>query len=160
MFIIVQDNWLQKQECEYLIHYYEINYLKARKYKSYFPLVLQSNEIPFLQKKFNETVSKINGSEYSYCGIVKWKPNTELYTHRDFEYTEKNVNNGHVMASVVYLNDDYKGGQTFIDDGTVIEPAQGRAIFFDGIWYRHGVRTVKNNFRYTLAAWFKAKKDE
>ena len=86
--------------------------------------------------------------------------NTELKPHRDFEHSEKNIVNGHSLASVVYLNDNYKGGQTFIDDGTVIEPVQGRGLFFDGVHYRHGVFTVKKNVRYTLTAWFKAKKDE
>ena len=109
MFIIIQDNWLQKQQCTELISYYEANKNRVRKYDAYFPLVLQPNELPYLQKKLNDTAYQINKSKYSYCGIVKWQPNTELKPHRDFEHSEKNIVNGHSLASVVYLNDNYRG---------------------------------------------------
>ena len=161
MIIIIRDNWLQEKECKELIQHYEANVKRVRQYESYYPLVLKPGEIPYLEKKFDDTAYKINKSSFEYCGITKWQPDTELKPHVDFALETKNgMDHGYILASVVYLNDDYKGGQTYIDDGTVIAPVQGRGLFFDGMHYKHGVFTIKNNVGYTITAWFKDKKDE
>jgi len=146
--IVIQDNWLQEKECKELIQHYETNIKRVRQYESYYPLVLEPGEIPYK-------------SSFEYGGITKWQPDTELRPHVDFAMeTKRGIDHGYTLASVIYLNDDYKGGQTYIDDGTVIAPVQGRGLFFDGMLYKHGVFTIKNNVRYTITAWFKDKKDE
>jgi predicted 2-oxoglutarate/Fe(II)-dependent dioxygenase YbiX len=59
------------------------------------------------------------------------------------------------MSSILYLNDDYEGGETNYEDGTIFKPKKGRLLFFDGKYHKHGVNKVRNNIRYTVATWYK-----
>ena len=59
------------------------------------------------------------------------------------------------LSSIIYLNSNYNGGQTYFEEGTIFKPRIGRAIFFDGHYYKHGVTLVNNNTRYVVAAWYK-----
>lgn len=60
------------------------------------------------------------------------------------------------FAAILYLNDDFTGGETFFEGidftGT---PRAGRLIAFPGRQLRHGVRRIDTGTRYTLAMWFK-----
>ena len=38
---------------------------------------------------------------------------------------------------------------------TIFKAKKGRIIFFDSLFYRHGVTPVKKGPRYTLATWYK-----
>ena len=48
-----------------------------------------------------------------------------------------------------YLNDNFTGGETY--DDIAIRPKTGRTLYFDGVYREHGVHTVKDSARYTLA---------
>jgi prolyl 4-hydroxylase len=59
-------------------------------------------------------------------------------------------------SSVIYLNDDFEGGEiVFPIIGIEYKPKAGDAIFFpsDDIKYLHGVNSIKSGNRYTLAYW-------
>jgi len=56
-----------------------------------------------------------------------------------------------------YLNENYKGGQTYFKDGTIFSPKTGRMLFFDGKYYFHGVKEILSNDRYVLVIWYKKK---
>jgi predicted 2-oxoglutarate/Fe(II)-dependent dioxygenase YbiX len=58
------------------------------------------------------------------------------------------------LASVIYLNDDYEGGEIYFpDQGMSIKPKHGQLIAFPGAWW-HGVTAVSNGLRYTSPAWY------
>lgn len=61
---------------------------------------------------------------------------------------------GH-LSSVIYLNDDYDGGDLYFPDhGIEIKPEAGDFITWPGNgWYQHGVKEVRNGVRYTLSIW-------
>ena len=53
-----------------------------------------------------------------------------------------------------YLNDDFEGGETVIEDITV-KPKQGRIVIFsNGVMY-HEVKQIKKNNRFILVGWYK-----
>ena len=57
-------------------------------------------------------------------------------------------------TSILYLNDDYSGGETFLPDHNVICSAEkGKLLVFPSS-YPHGVNRIKNKCRYTLMTWF------
>ena len=60
------------------------------------------------------------------------------------------------LSSILYLNNDYEGGETYLEDGTLFKPREGRVLFLDGLYYGHGVSTVLKKERYTLAVWYKS----
>ena len=59
---------------------------------------------------------------------------------------------------MTYLNDDYEGGETFINDNgneILIQPKAGRVlIMLSDSRCPHGVKKVNNGIRVTLPIWF------
>jgi hypothetical protein len=58
-------------------------------------------------------------------------------------------------AAIVYLNDDFSGGQTYFPHiGDEIKPQRGLLAGFPGRALPHGVRKIERGTRHTLALWF------
>lgn len=65
------------------------------------------------------------------------------------------------LASVIYLNDDYDGGEIYFPGirgpGSIspmtIKPRRGQLIAFPGAWW-HGVNAVTKGARITCPAWY------
>jgi hypothetical protein len=81
--------------------------------------------------------------------IQLWPVNSfsELHIHNCFGREGGDYN------SLLYLNDDFDGGE-FITNDLSIKPEQGMLTFFDGSKTYHGLREVKNKHRYTLIFWW------
>lgn len=63
---------------------------------------------------------------------------------------------GH-LSSVIYLNDDYEGGELYFKDrGVSIKPKAGQLIGFPGNrHYKHGVTEIIGKDRFTLSSWLR-----
>ena len=57
-------------------------------------------------------------------------------------------------AAILYLNDDFLGGETFFEPGPMIRPQRGTLIGFHGASLLHGVRIVTLGTRLTMPMWF------
>jgi|688.fasta_scaffold23176_7 predicted 2-oxoglutarate/Fe(II)-dependent dioxygenase YbiX len=105
------------------------------------------------------------------CGIAlrKWLPGELQDPHADCEavfvedYTNWQMtplNNFSSLfieyAALVYLNDDYEGGEIYFPEYDVeIKPNKGDLIFFPGThYYMHGVREVLSGHRLALMSFF------
>jgi hypothetical protein len=64
----------------------------------------------------------------------------------------QNINNN--FTGIIYLNDNYEGGETVIED-RIITPAIGKFIFFQGSKLTHRVNEIVFGSRYTIPCWFK-----
>jgi len=148
--ILIIDKFLTPEECQFAIKYYESHKKDAESFRDVFPLVL-SNNIPFLNIKLNK-IAKEFDSQIDWLQIVKWP----IGAHQDFHFdTAKDKT---TLSSIVYLNDEYEGGQTYFEEGTIFKPKIGRGLFFNGQYYKHGVLPVKNHIRYVVATWYKSRK--
>ena len=78
---------------------------------------------------------------------------------------EKEVEEGNEKPSrewtvIVYLNDDYSGGETYFPPsdyypfGTQIEQEVGSGVLFQGIYHGQGVFKVRRGYRHTVSVWF------
>jgi hypothetical protein len=56
--------------------------------------------------------------------------------------------------SMLYLNDDFYGGEFVTDEGIEIQPRTGTLTFFNGGEVRHGVNLFYGNPRYTIIFWW------
>ena len=133
-----------------LIDYYKKNENFSKKFRDVYPLDLKIKDpnINFLETKLN-FISKNFNSEIDWFQIVKWPINSTQNLHFDTA-SQKTT-----LTSITYLNDDYTGGQTYYEDGTIFKPKKGRSLFFNGQYYKHGVKPVDKNIRYVVAAWYK-----
>lgn len=81
--------------------------------------------------------------------LVRWPAGTSQPSHRDEYFPDT------ILAAIVYLNEDFVGGETELEDLAVtIAPRRGTIALFDGARVRHRVHTVRSGIRYTNALWF------
>ena len=160
-FLILKDNFLIKRECDFLIKLHNANINNTIKHPTG-PGKDQLTNVLKLQKglddKIDELINKkenfvkqhINDVKIVNIEIVEWLPGVELKPHYDI--TPDNTH--YKAATVCYLNKDYEGGDTVIENNTIISPEVGRLIVFDGLNYKHGVKQISKNKRYTFISWF------
>jgi 2OG-Fe(II) oxygenase superfamily len=97
--------------------------------------------------------SRIRMTTYCYECIFQTWP---IGTHSPFHnHTDPFFNRQHGdYNGILYLNDDFGGGEFVTKGGILIKPKNNRLIFFDGSTVQHGVRQVHNNHRYTIVFWW------
>ena len=61
-----------------------------------------------------------------------------------------------VYNSLIYLNDNFDGGQFFTKHGIIIKPEKGMLTFFNGQTIYHGVKKVLNKDRKTIIFWWRS----
>tara|TARA_R100001082_G_scaffold99761_2_gene68626 strand:+ start:272 stop:763 length:492 start_codon:yes stop_codon:yes gene_type:complete len=158
MIIQAHDKFLTVDMCNHLIDFYKNNknLSFAFGHEGFFPrwpleLPQDTTEFKFLQDKLNEKGMYVNNSIVEYVQIVRWPVGSKQNPHYDTaqEHT--------TLASIIYLNNNFIGGETYFTDGITFTPKQGRLIIFDGQYYEHGVNDVSKNERYVVAAWYKNK---
>lgn len=95
-----------------------------------------------------------------YCdGIqtVIWPEGVAMPPHQDDRHpnpAEPHNTPWRFIASVVYLNDNYSGGEIYFPDrDQVIKPKRGQLIAFPGAWW-HGVHAVTGGQRFTCPSWY------
>lgn len=145
------DEFLSKKVTKLLIDYF-----KQREAKTFFlhnnryPLFFgrHTGELPFLRNKLINKAKLINGSTIDWFHIVKWIPSHGQQLHYDL------ADETTTLTSIIYLNDDFEGGETYFEDGTTFTPKVGRALYFDGNYHKHGVKPITNGTRYTVSAWY------
>jgi len=149
----VIDNFLDKEETKFLINYYNSNESKTFVFGNTYPLDLPikniNQDFNFLIKKLNTNAKKINNSEIDWFQIVRWGISTGQPLHFD------TASNQTTLSSILYLNDDFQGGETYYKDGSLFSPVTGRILYFDGNYYKHGVKPITKGTRYTVATWYK-----
>ena len=147
---IIIDNFLTTDECNFIIKLYKDNENHAEKFNDVFPLQqnIFEKKASFLKNKLNKVALEYN-SKIDWFQIVKWPINSKMDAHLDMAEDRT------TLSSIIYLNSNYNGGQTYFEEGTIFKPRIGRAIFFNGQYYKHGVTLVNNTTRYVVAAWYK-----
>jgi len=84
----------------------------------------------------------------------------EIQNHHVNSYAQLHVHNQggreHIVYnSLIYLNDNFDGGQFITKNGISIKPEKGMLTFFNGQTVYHGVKKVLNKDRKTIIFWWK-----
>lgn len=151
--IIEQDNFISESDCKNLIAFYK-HYFPQYGYSFAGTQLMQlwdiRNNFDFiyvLGEKFLNHIHQIdNEVSIDYFEIVERFPNTSMDKHYDFEDQK--------YTSVVYLNDDYEGGETIVED-VIIKPKIGKIVTFKGPKMHHGVNLITGTSRLALPVWYK-----
>lgn len=94
-------------------------------------------------------------------GLNEWpiggvqEPHLDTYSSNELEHgTFSKSGPAREWTCILYLNDDFKGGRTYVPDEEVYEPETGSGLLFQGIYIPHGVEKVRRNSRHTISFWF------
>jgi 2OG-Fe(II) oxygenase superfamily len=174
--ICITPNILSKEQCQILIDCFETchkdyaahtgeefwdgRYIWANNLPS-----TQTDALRILQQLRHFSTFKIidhfrpNRMIYSDTAqIVRWHEGLGLTPHAD-NIEPNGTPNGtphRSFSSILYLNDDYEGGETFYPGHLMrMRPKAGTLVLFGaGEDYVHGVTKVRRGLRYTYAGWF------
>jgi len=86
--------------------------------------------------------------------LVKYesKSNEHFIEHAD-NWNVKST--GRQLSVVVYLNDVEKGGELVFNNGTIVQPKQGRMVMFPSFFtHRHQAKPPESGNKYALVTWF------
>ena len=140
--ISIIDNFLDKNSCNDLIKYFKKNIKDIEKYRDTY--ILKYIYQPIL-KKLNKNIGMFDFKKPDNMEIVKWPQGSFMDPHTD---------KGDFLSFIVYLNDNFKGGETIIN-GITVKPKKGSIVIFSNGHYLHHVNKVMDKERYTLIAWYK-----
>lgn len=128
--------------------------------------------VQLYQRKVEDLLTYTYGrdvTDMSGTALRKWFPGEFQAPHADCEavftwnydtWSISSFNNFSSLfieyAALVYLNDDYEGGEIYFPDhGVEIKPSTGELIFFPGTnLYTHGVKEITSGYRYAMMTFF------
>ena len=91
--------------------------------------------------------------------LCRWKPGHSMPLHIDRQEDKGDLFH---FSSLIYLNDDYKGGELFFKEENKIQKYKLKAlscmIFPSGKEFAHGVKEILKGKRYTIPSWYVLKK--
>ena len=140
--ILTIDNFLDNKTCDELVNYFNNNTQNTKKYRNTY--ILKYTYKPILEK-LCKNITFFNFKNVDNMEIVLWPKGSFMDPHYD---------EGDYLSFIVYLNDNYKGGETIINDIS-IKPKKGSIVIFSNGSYLHNVNKVIDKERYTLIAWYK-----
>ena len=112
-------------------------------------------------QKYLDILGDIETESQKYFGeniVQDWSKLKRNEPHSYHPYHYDSAKTDTILASVTYLNDDYRGGETIMSDGTIIPPKVGRLLIFNGMKYEHGHTMTNSGYRYTIAMWYRKEK--
>lgn len=156
--ILIVDNYLTDEECDKLLHICKTtNDWKGQgdwkerllwpEYSKNLAKKLITDRTSVCEEFFDSALKIDN----VHCVI--WREGNHMPPHSDYgahdEYMHRDI------ASIIYLNDDYKGGDIYIPElNFSAKPKKGQLIAFNGGKLTHGVKEVKSGTRFTNICWF------
>jgi hypothetical protein len=168
---VEQENFLSAEECDYLINRAKTKNAWLTKKQTFgfwedrnTPLLCESMLSDDQDSKYKKLVIDIHDrlrdlfskqladGENVYCdqiGIVRWEPGSYQMTHIDHVDGMDRI-----CGSVIYLNDDYSGGETFYPffEKSMI-PQKGKVFAHDpDNNHLHGVTQIGGCTRYTISS--------
>lgn len=153
---IVLNEVLSYQECADLIKYYDEHGNTYVWGKTLPMTITPEREFPHqMALKVCAAIKQYVKGDYEidWCELVKWPVGANQDMHFD---TAKQRT---MFTSITNLNINYTGGVTRFLNDTAIAPKTGRTTYFDGMNFMHGVSTLEEGERYTLAIWYKGGPD-
>lgn len=170
----IQENFLSLEICngviEYVsnnLHKFEENISQNVHFWSKRVIDFDKIESSYVRKIMIDKNVDIGNIIQKICGkkvypdtyqIIRWFKGYELLPHADKENPDgaEHPFPWRHFASLVYLNDDYEGGQIYFPNkGIELKPKPGTLVIFPGTSeFLHGVREVPEGVRYTLPTFF------
>lgn len=169
------DNVLSNRTCDKIVNFLRksirekndlnINEMPWHDDDSYDWRTIKSDYLFAKIESYIELVSNIASLCYGeqvyphFTDLVVWRAGRSMDRHwDDGMYEGEEYLHQRVYTSITYLNDDYTGGETYIqsENGDYIsEPKKGSVVLLRSDKQNsHGVNKITSGVRYTLPIWF------
>ncbi len=143
--MIVIEDFLDKETCDYCIKYFKENISDAIYFQKRMKLELfYSKEDAKIKKLVDKYIKIYPGHYLKNIEIIEWPVGESHKWHKDKIYYDK--------TTITYLNDNYKGAVNFVKDFKS-EPKTGKIILFNSEDI-HMASTLEEGVRYVILAWF------
>ena len=142
-------NFLSDDACKKLLEFYKNNLNNKFVYHMTEPMKVLNNENALVKECLQKIDKQCNSMADVYMDnaeIIRWLNNGYMPPHRDV---------GDKFAAILYLNDEYQGGELVLEN-VKIKPKMGELIVFENGAVLHSVNTIVGE-RFTLSTWFKLK---
>ena len=140
--------FVSKEECQGLIDIINTNAIGPEPATWDAESIDDGHELFRVVHQLKDAAHRYAMQEMSLVKVIahRYVPNSSSPAHADV----------FPLATLLYLNDDYDGGEIFFDSGLSLKPDAGSLLVFDGgESNKHGVNTVAgNNNRYVLVAFW------
>ena len=164
--IVIKENFVSKENLVKILDYcYSIEFWESRSHigidSIHMPEFIEKNS-PKVFSIMQQYVDNVQYEiEYRFGrrlektnpGIRRWLPGEYQDIHADGETSGGLPNYNYIVdyGSIIYLNEDYEGGEIFFPKYDIhIKPKAGTLIFFPSTnMYAHGVTEVVSGIRYT-----------
>jgi|TARA_R100000149_G_C5868355_1_gene132716 hypothetical protein len=143
--MIQVSGFLSKDTCEYCIQFFTRNQNVSRTFRGRFIIDLLTIKDPVIDSIKQKYVSLYPTKKLKTLELISWGIGESHDWHDDTIYYDH--------STILYLNDNYEGGRTQIQD-YVIQPKAGKLICFTSD-LKHRVTTLKSGQRYVILAWYK-----
>jgi hypothetical protein len=170
---------ISKEDCQYLVDLvksYDIwesggSSFWDDRVINYYSILKIDKKAASIMLEANRSCSKIikqhyglNSDAYSdTLQIIRWFPGMSQPPHAD-DMSNSDIKGfeHRAFGSIIYLNDDYSGGHTFYPnfDIEVVPEAGSIAIHPGDPEHLHGVTTIENSIRYTIASFWTLDKEK
>jgi hypothetical protein len=155
--IKIVKNFISEQLCNDILEKVSDKDTSNKTYEQWIGKIIESRDVPIIINLGTQVKEKIHElypikvKQVNIPYIVRWSKDDNMEPHVD----DLGTDNYH-MASLIYLNDDYSGGEiSFISHDISIKPDKGDLIIFPGnLHYAHEVKTINSGFRYTIPVWY------
>lgn len=175
---ITKDNFLTPEDCNYLIE--KVNSLNVwesggtgfweNRVLNYYTMLQYDKKAAEIMLDANIRCGNVIKNNYAIpevysdtLQIVRWFPGMEQPPHAD-DMTNTDIHGfeHRVFGSIIYLNDNYEGGQTYYPNyNTSITPQAGKLAVHPGDpEHLHGVTKIEGGMRYTIASFWTLDKNK
>lgn len=151
--ILLQENFITDLECKKLIDLFKRNKSNTEFYSINNTNILKvseikSNIINNIKEKVVSNCSSLTNSKIYLDNyeLVEWPTGSHHPPHYDLPTD--------IFSSVIYLNDNFDGGETYFSESKIIKPKKGSCLTFSNSKYRHSVNKINTGTRYTFSFWF------
>jgi predicted 2-oxoglutarate/Fe(II)-dependent dioxygenase YbiX len=168
--IVIKENFIQKQDLDFVLSSiddkvsWNSNSMAGIPDKVTNKLYLEKPKVHAILKDAIDRVQKEiefyfgRPLEVNFPGIRRWDVGEYQPLHADGEDPEGHPNEAFIVdyGAVIYLNDDYEGGEIYFPDHKLeFKPSAGTLVFFpSNIMYIHGVREITKGIRYTTPSFW------
>ena len=154
---LVIPNFLSERVCDVLIHAHTVSPQQTNLNKQKRPVVVPAGDVKTLTDHYVTQTTKLFENYFKIALVPQsttlelWRTGLSMAPHIDDHIPA-------ILSQVVYLNDDYEGGETFFTQlNLTVTPKRGTLVGFrcNCLKHEHGVNKILSGTRYTFTSWYK-----